>query len=364
MKSSLNQQKDDEIDILQLIKLQWDGRKTIIRVTIYSIILGLIISFIIPKKYTATTTIIPQTGSNPSPMLGLSSIASIAGIDLTKTQSDELPPSIYPQILQSIPFRIELANSTIRLQEIDDTISVFDYYDEIDSKKLLNIISKYTLELPYTLLNAIRRDNGASHTPKDNMISMSRKELEVLENISKDISLNINEDEGLVTISASMPEPLASAQFTKKIYELLQTYITEFKIEKAQSQLQFIQERYNEKKQEFEQAQKNLAIFRDQNKNVNTAIAQTEEERLQSEYRLALDVYTELAKQLETAKIKVKEDTPIFTIIEPVTIPVKRSKPRRLYILVVWTVLGIIAGIATVFIKNILNSLRIRWKNY
>ena len=87
---------------------------------------------------------------------------------------------------------------------------------------------------------------------------------------------------------------------------MLQEYITKFKIKKAKAQFEFIQERYQEKKNEFEKAQANLAEFRDRNKNVTSAIALTQEDRLQSDYQLIFNVYSELAKQLEQAQIKVK----------------------------------------------------------
>ena len=76
------------------------------------------------------------------------------------------------------------------------------------------------------------------------------------------------------------------------------------KIKKAEEDLTFIEERYLEKKMEFELAQKNLATYRDANKNVNTAIAKTQSERLESEYQLAFSVYSELEKQVESQKYK------------------------------------------------------------
>jgi uncharacterized protein involved in exopolysaccharide biosynthesis len=57
-----------------------------------------------------------------------------------------------------------------------------------------------------------------------------------------------------------------------------------------------------------------------------------------------MNLYSELATQLEQAKIEVKKDTPILTVVRPVTIPYKKSKPQRLQILVVFTFLGVVAG--------------------
>jgi LPS O-antigen subunit length determinant protein (WzzB/FepE family) len=73
---------------------------------------------------------------------------------------------------------------------------------------------------------------------------------------------------------------------------------------------------------------------------------------LQSEYDLAYSVYSGLAKQLETQEIKVKEDTPIFTIIEPVFIPLDKKAPKRSLILVVWVFLGVVISVGYVLVKQ------------
>lgn len=75
-----------------------------------------------------------------------------------------------------------------------------------------------------------------------------------------------------------------TAQLADKAYKLLQAKITEYRIGKAQQNLTFIQDRYNERKKEFEAAQDRLARFRDRNLNMASNMAKTEEERLQSEY--------------------------------------------------------------------------------
>ncbi len=61
-------------------------------------------------------------------------------------------------------------------------------------------------------------------------------------------------------------------------------------------------------------------------------------------------MYSELAKQREQANIQVKEDTPIFTIVEPVTVPSEHSKPQRGLILIAFIFLGGFLGIGLVLV--------------
>jgi uncharacterized protein involved in exopolysaccharide biosynthesis len=159
-----------------------------------------------------------------------------------------------------------------------------------------------------------------------------------------------------------MPEAKASAQLGQRAQELLQQYIIEFKIKKAKANLDFIQQRFDETTKKFEAAQEKLASFRDRNKSVTLATAKTEEERLTSQYNLIYSIYSELAKQLEQAKIQVKQDTPVFTIIEPVSVPTKKTKPNRPMILFIWLFLGSVAGTGILFGKGFIEPLKTKWK--
>jgi len=63
----------------------------------------------------------------------------------------------------------------------------------------------------------------------------------------------------------------------------------------------------------------------------------------------------------EQAKIQVKKDTPVFTIIEPVTVPSEKSKPNRLMILFIWFFLGGVVGAGTVFGHGFIEPLKKKW---
>lgn len=239
------------------------------------------------------------------------------------------------------------------------------YYLEIAKPGLLGYIKKYTIGLPGVIVGAIKgqaiTDNQKQST-NDFLLTISQDEKSLMNLLASQLSLEVNDKDGYVTISANMPEARSAAEMVQRAQILLQEAITDFKIKKAKDQMVFVEERYAEKEAAFTVAQNKLARFRDQNKNVSSAMAQTQIERLQSEFSMASSVYTELAKQLETQKIQVKEDTPVFTIIEPVVVPFERSKPKRAMILIVWTFLGGIVGVGMVFGKEFLGSVRKQWQ--
>lgn len=359
---------EDEIDLIALAKTAWAGRKTIIKVTIVFFVIGLFITIFTPRQYSVTTIMVPQVSSGQNKLGGLSSLAAMAGFNLDMSSGSELSPVIYPKIVQSIPFQKELMYTPLNFKGFDEKISFYDFYTDPKYSKfnVLGFIKKFTIGLPSTILKAIRgktNELDVSFEGGDKIMYFSFNEKELSEILINSIYLNIETKDGYITLTTIMPEALAAAQLGQKAQNLLQKYITEFKIEKAQAQLNFVEELYFEKKEGFIQAQKILAQFRDQNKNVSTAIARTEEERLQSEYQITQSVYNELAKQLENSRIQVKEETPVFSIIEPISVPNESFKPKRKQILLIWIFLGGIVGIAWVFGKHLFIDIKKRWKN-
>ena len=99
---------------------------------------------------------------------------------------------------------------------------------------------------------------------------------------------------------------------------------------------------------EYSEKQEEYARFRDANRMFTTAMAATKEEQIKNDYDLAYSLYSELSRQLVQAEIKVKENTPIFTVVEPVIVPRERSKPKRLMTLVAFGFLGGVLSCGTV----------------
>lgn len=353
---------DDEIDLIALAKTIWNGRKTIIYSVLICMGIGLAVALLSPKEYTASTTMVPQVNDGKSKMGGLSSLAAMAGFNLDMSGGAELSPTIYPQIISSIPFQLELMNTAFDFPEVEKPVSIFEYYTNIQKPGALGLVKKYTIGLPFVILKALKGTQPEiSNNTTSKLLSLSKEQDAIRKLLEASISLEVNDKDGFLTLNTSALDARLAAQVAEKALEMLQQYISTFKVKKATSQLQFIEERYADNKKEFETAQAALADFRDRNKNVTSARARTQEERLQSDYQLAFEVYSGLAKQLEQSRIQVKKDTPVFSIIKPVTVPLEKSKPNRPMILIIWTFLGGIIGIGWIFGKEFLGSIKQKW---
>ena len=352
-----------EIDLVALAKTLWKGRKIIGRVLLVAGLTGLLIAVLTPKEYTARTSMVPQTSKTGSKLGGLSSLAAMAGFNLDMASNEEaISPMVYPQIVGSVPFQLELMNTSFSFSDVAQPVSLYTYYTDIANPGILFLIGQYTIGLPDLLIQAIKGEPEAKPVAAGKgPISLTRKQEKIRKLIASRVSLTVDAKLGFLTLQASFHEAMLSAQVADQARELLQKYITRYKIEKASDQLAFVEERYREKKKEFEKVQEQLAIFRDQNKNVSSALAATREDRLQSEYTISLNVYNELAKQLEQAKIQVKEATPVFSVLEPASVPQKRSKPNRILIVFLSLFFGGILGVGMVFGKHYVRDLKQKW---
>ena len=353
------------IDIVALAKKVWEKRNFIIKVTCCAFVLGIFVALVTPRKYTATRIFLPQSNSSSARSGSLSSLASLAGINLGDgLQDGPMSPLVYPHFLTNVAFQKELMNTPINFDGIENPVSLFDYYTDpqYDKHPVLTGIKKYTIELPGTLMSLIRGDKkheddvlGDGNTTGFQIAQMTKKEAKIAKELSKKVSLVIDKKEGFITISATMNEALAAAQLNEALFTLLRKYVTEFKIDKSQQYLDYIQMEHDQAKLEYEELQNQYAKYLDANRGSKTAVAEVEADRLKSEVTLANQLYTSLANNLLAAKVKVKEENVVFTDISPVSVPDQPSNSKKKTVLA-WMFLGFILACGWVIGRDIIKE--------
>jgi len=326
--------------------------------TVVFTVLGILIAFLTPRTYTASTIMVPQMQSRNSGIGGLGDLgglAAMAGINLSgMTQTaEDLSPLVYPEIVKSYSFMKEIMYSEYSWSVVNHPVSLVEYIEKYGKPGLMARLKKGIMQIPGKVSAWIQKDPGIPPGERnDDLIHLTLEEKELWEELTKSMQLSVDKKNGYVTLIVNGPEPTATAQIADNARKLLQNKITEYRIEKAQQNLEFIQERFDDKKVDFEKAQDRMAQWRDQNRGTLSNVAKTELDQLQSEHQIAFTVYSELAKQLETAKISVKEDTPIFSIIQSVIVPVKPTKPKKMVILLMSILIGFVLGVISISAKK------------
>lgn len=326
--------QEEEIDLLELALKVWAERRWILKCCSYAVIVGLVIAFSIPKEYTATATIAPELSDGKSGG-GLSSLAAMAGFNInTSSGADAIYPDLYPDIVSSTPFITGLFNIPVKdLEGIIDT-TLYCYLDKYQRSPWWSVIISAPFKALGWVASLFKDEKDEDRITKLDSFHLTVKESSIAKLLSNSISVSVDKKTGLATLSVTMQDARIAACLTDSVMYRLQSYVTDYRTNKARQDFEFQKKLFERKKKEYETAQENYAKFSDTNKNIILQSYRAEQVRLENEMNLAYQVYTSVAQQLQVAEAKVQEITPIYTVLEPATIPIAPSRPSKILILI------------------------------
>jgi uncharacterized protein involved in exopolysaccharide biosynthesis len=349
-----NPNSENEIDLIEVFKKIWAERVIIYKTVAICFVLGLVIAFGTPKEYKAETTLLVETSGGSSMNGLLQQFGGLAGLNLAGgKEGDNISPELFPNIVQSTPFLVEVLSQKVTISKDSVNITVYNYLSNHVKPSVVGVVIAYTIGLPGKIIGLFKGyEKNNEVLPKIDSIVCFTGQQQGIANALKG-RIKVTSEEGKINIAVEMPEPLATAQLTNIVYQNLTKYLVSNKTQKASKDFEFISIQTNEAKFRFIAAQERLANFRDANRNIITSSFRMGEDRLQNEYTLAFNVYNGLAQQLEQAKIKVQEKTPVFKVLNPVQVPLEKSKPKRGIILFAMIFVGGFVGIGIVYFKQI-----------
>jgi uncharacterized protein involved in exopolysaccharide biosynthesis len=334
---------EDEIDLIELAKTIWDNRKTIYKFVGVGFLLGILFALLSTKEYVSSATLMPEYAKEGN-LGGASSLIQqfggafgISGGSYS-SNSNAIRVDLYPRIVSSLTFQDKLAREEFYFAKYDTTTSIYDYYLELEGVGVLSFIFDQEISRTEGYINS-------------GIIRLSKSEMAVIEELRSRVSANLDDESGIVSVSAKMEDPELAANITKYAIEELTEYLTNYRIEKVLNDLEFVQEQLEGAKRRFEEAQLILADFDDGNQGNLTARAQTERQRLRSEYDIAVNVYNSLTQQFEEAKLKVQEETPVFKVLQPVQVPVEPTGPGKLIYIFAFILLSLFGSMTLVIIE-------------
>ena len=227
---------EDEIDLFALAKTLWAGRKEVVKITMMFMGIGLFVALTSPAEFTSTVVVKPTLSDSKSKLGGsLGGLAAIAGINLGGGSSAaEIHPSLYPKIVESYSFQKELMASTIYVKNLDSEVSFEQYYTELHTLSLLQLLKKYTLGLPRLILSSIKGKKESTGSAENVFHTISETDKEMMKLLQKQLRVNVDEKQGFVSISAIMPEGLQAAQMVLSAQNILQRKVIDHKLKKAQ----------------------------------------------------------------------------------------------------------------------------------
>lgn len=331
-----------EINLLEFARKLWNKKKFILKGAIIGVVVGIIIAFSIPKQYTTTVILTSESGNSSGGSMG--ALASIAGLNWGGGNGSEIfSPELYPDVLNSTPFVQGLLE--INVSDINQNIDTTLYSYIKDNQKVA--WWSYILGVPRLILNFFSLNNDDKNFSSriiKNKYFISKEDMNVIEALRSSYLIITDKKTGLTTLEATAQSPSISAFLADTLTSYLQSYIIKERTKKAKTDSVNTEKLYTKAKTDYYNAQQNLASFIDQNRNITSAIYRINQEKLQQEATIKYSLYSQMAQQVQMDNIKIQDNTPVFTIIQPAIEPIFPSAPKKKLIFIAFVLLALVAS--------------------
>ena len=337
----IRRKREGEVDMIELLARLWDERVFILRCCIVGLVVGIVVGFSIPKTYRAKMSFAPETEQQVGS--GVSSIASMMGVSLNN-RVDAIRVDMFPDVVASTPFIHDLFDLQV---ETKDSLSMtlLDYMSGHQKRPWWS----HVIGAPFKVLSWILKKEPVE-TKEYDVTNLPLSQRNIIAHLSKNIVVNLDKKTGKATISVSMQDPYVAATVLNAVVENLKQYMSDYRTSKDRQDVENLTMICDQRRQEYYAAQKAYADFADANKNLVKLNAQAEKLKLQQEMNLAYQVYSQVATQLEGARIKEQQAKPVFAVVEPVSVPIRKAAPSKSKIM-----------IAFIFMAALLSSIWILW---
>lgn len=345
----------NEIDLVELAQKVWAKRKMILRNTAIGALVGIVVAFSIPKEYKTTVKLAPENASQAGAAGSMGALAAMAGINMGGAGTDGLTPSLYPDIVASTPFLMELKDMPVTTLKDQQTYTLYEYMTEHQKSPWWSKL----MALPGKAIGGVMSlfsDKEEEQAETWNPFQLTQKQQGFLGALSSKIQ--VKDVKGVIEATVDMQDALVSAQVADSLVSKLQAYMINYKTEKSRNDLAYAQKLYNEAQQRYFEIQKQYAQYEDANKNVVSAKYAIEKERLQNEVTLAFSVYNGVAQQVEMAKAKVQQDTPVVTILEPAQVALVEVYPNKKMIIGIFVFITFFLSIVAIFLRMLIVNLK------
>lgn len=320
---------EDKVDLLYIFKLLAKRKRIFIIPSIVSIVTGIVVALSIPNYYKTEVLLAPEVGGSGSLTDNLSDLASMVGVNLSSTSSsiDALYPELYPQIVHSSPFVLGLFD--VKVSTLDKKYQDVSYYDYL---KKYSAHPWWTKAMQAVAALLVKKEVAKSDSLNPFHLTKDQEGLKM--QIIQDITCSVDKKTSVITIDVTAQDPCVSAMIADTIQRRLQDYITDYRTKKARIDVEYTEKLLAKAERQYNENISASASYSDSHFNSVLESVKSHKAKLNTDVQIKSSEYTQLKQQLALAKAKLQERTPVFTQIEPASIPVKKSGPKRTLIVI------------------------------
>lgn len=134
---------------------------------------------------------------------------------------------------------------------------------------------------------------------------------------------------GIVRLSFWDTDPQLAATTLQTLLDEANNQLIAFQRNYALARRDYLTDRVAEQYEMLALSERELAEFREANREANSPLLRLEVERLSRRVGMALESYMALQTQLDAAELEVRSDIPELMIVESPQVPVRKSFPSR-----------------------------------
>ena len=278
------------------------------------------------------------------------------------TSSDAIYPTLYPDLMGSPNFIVDLFGIKVVNEEGDIKT---DYYTYLTKEQKVSIWTMPIIWLKRQMNSLFPRKKDVlksdGNSGDSDLLILSKEQSDVVSMIQDKITCSVDKKTDVITITVKDQDRLISATMADSVRVRLQDFITDYRTQKARVDLEYYTKLTDEAKRDYEEARRLYASYADANTDLMLTSFKAKEQDLENDMQLKYNTYTTLTTQLQMAKAKVQERTPAFTVIQGASVPQKPAGPKRmLFVLAMMflTFMGTTIYIFKDFIKRQLTALK------
>lgn len=324
--SRIDELREDVSAIKRFISLLWNGKLLYVKYTAVAIVLALVIVLSVPSKYSSSAILVPEnypTGANA----GIMSLAGMLGVNMNHLSKDAYTADMYPMIVASSDFLTTMGGVRVKVPAsgIDTTYSAHLIRNEkvawwsYPARWIKGISSKE---------QAVIQDCAANDVIRNN------------------VRVEVDKLRGVILVSVYDFEPLVCKQIADSVIYNLNEFVQEYRTRKAAADYKAMSLLADSLRANYFAIQERYRDFVETSSIKSGAVFEQQSAFLKGEVELAYSAYMQMMTQAQSAKVKVLEATPIYSVIESPVVPQSPSSPPKFIIFVLFVLIAF--AVATV----------------
>jgi len=281
----------DEIEIMRRVMKHWHA---FLLAPLASTLLFVGIWLFVPPVYKASTSFVPETGSQRRLTGTLAGLAGQLGLPIVADAAQT--PRFYSEVIGSRSLRERMLTTYFKAPIRHTTAP--------DSEPLIQILG-------------VRGDDRADSLENG------------LKKLNTTISVQVDNQTRIIRLTAETRSAQLSADVANRFVDYLNDFNAQTRQSQARERRKFVEERVQDAQRNLTDAEERLKGFYEANRSWQQSPQLVfEEGRLRRQVEMGQELYLSLRREYETARIEEVNDTPVLTVLDKAVPPRRQSWPR------------------------------------